>query len=174
MLSGEKNYQSNQGMEELPGHEPPQPGFRRRLTSTVGEKLESSKNYKRKVQKWKEARARDLLTSLNGFSTCLFATISVAERQIAVLQDLHKLFLTSHPTKAKDHEKGYSLRPNPFYKSVARIPILSEYPEQVWSNILDAIDEMVRERESFIKKLKELEENMDIRRKIVSFSHLKW
>ena len=39
---------------------------------------------------------------------------------------------------------------------------MAEYPR-----CLDTIDEVVPERKSFIKKVKELVENMDIRRKIV-------
>jgi len=117
--------------------------------------------------KKKQMKVRFLLTSLNSLSAALFATISVAERQVAVLQDLHSVFLTSYRTKAKDGEKGYPLRQNPSFKNVALIPILSENPQQIWPNTLDTIDEVVRERESFIKKVKGLVENMEIRREIV-------
>ncbi|PUU79844.1 hypothetical protein B9Z19DRAFT_788994 [Tuber borchii] len=116
--------------------------------------------------KKKQERARDLLTALNRLSVDLFAAVSVAERQIAILQDLHSVFLTSYRTKTKDYERGYPLRRNPFYRNVAPIPILSENPEQIWPNTLDTINEVVEERKSFIKKVKELVENMDIRRKI--------
>ena len=108
-----------------------------------------------------------LLTSLNRLSASLFAAIGVAERQIAVLQDLHSLFLTSYRTKIKDYEKEYSLRQNPFYKNIAPIPILPENSEQIWPKTLDAIDEVVQERKCFVKKVRALVENMDIRRKIV-------
>ncbi|PUU82950.1 hypothetical protein B9Z19DRAFT_1190011 [Tuber borchii] len=116
----------------------------------------------------KQKRVQDLLVALNRLSADFFAAISVAERQIAVLQDLHSVFLTSYRTKTKDYEKGYPLRRNPFYRNVVPIPILLENPEQIWPNTLDTIDEVVRERESFIKKVGKLVENMDIRRKILS------
>ena len=112
-------------------------------------------------------RGRDPLAALNKLSGDLFAAISVAKRQIAVLRDLHSVFLTSYRTKTKDYEKGYPLRRNPFHRNVAPIPILLENPEQIWPNTLDTIDEVVRGRESFIKEVEELVKNMDIRRKIV-------
>jgi len=115
--------------------------------------------------KRKQERVRDLLAFLNRLSAALFAAISVTERQISVLQDIHSVFLTSYRTKAKDGKKG--LRRNPFHRNVATIPILSENTEQIWPNTLETIDEVVRERKSFITKIKELVENMDIRRKIV-------
>jgi len=117
-------------------------------------------------------RLKDLIASLNRLSASFLAAISVAERQIAVLQDLHDLFLTSCRTKFKGYEKGYELGENPLYKNIAPIPILSENSEQILPNTLDAIDEIVRQRECFIKKVKELVENMDTRRKIVKFPHL--
>ena len=114
----------------------------------------------------KQERVHDVLVTLNRLSADLFATVNVAERQIAVLQDVHSVFLISYRIKTKDYEKGY-LRRNPFYRSATPIPILSENSEQIWPNTLDTIDEVVRERKSFIKKVKGLVENMDIRRKIV-------
>ena len=117
--------------------------------------------------KRKQKRVQDLLTSLNRLSVSLFAAIGVVERQIAILQDLHGLFLTSCRTKIKDYEKGYSLRQNSFYNNIAPIPILSENSEQIWPNTLDAVDEVVQERKFFVKKVRALAENMDIRRKIV-------
>ena len=117
------------------------------------------------IRERKQRKVRGLLASLNSFSAALFAAISVAERQIAILQDIHSVFLTSYRTKTRDHQEGY--RRNPFHRNFAPIPILSENPEQIWPNTLDTVDEVVRERKSFIKKLKELVENMDIRRKIV-------
>ena len=119
------------------------------------------------VRKRKHGRVRELLASLNRLSAALFATISVAERQITVLQDLHNVFLTNYRTKRKDFERGYPLRRSPFHRSVAPVPVLSENSEQIWPNTLDTVDEVVRERESFIRKVKGLVENMDIRRKIV-------
>ena len=112
-------------------------------------------------------RVRDLLATLNKLSADFFAAISVVERQIAVLQDIHSVFLTSYRTKTKDYERGYPLRRNPFHKNIAPIPILWENPEQIWPNTLDTIDEVVRERKSFINKVERLVGNMDIRRKIV-------
>jgi len=97
----------------------------------------------------------------------LFAAISLAERQIAVLQDLHSVFLASCRTKSKDSETGYLLPRNPFHRNVVPIPILSENPEQIWPKTLDTVDEVVRERKSFIKRVRELVENMEVRRKIV-------
>jgi len=118
-------------------------------------------------RKRKQKGVRDIIAALHRFSAELFATIGVAKRQIAVLRDLHSVFLTSYRTKTKGYEKGYPLRRNPFHRNVVPIPILSENPEQIWPNTLDTIDEVVRERECFIKEVKELVENMDIRRKIV-------
>jgi len=115
----------------------------------------------------KQKRVRDLLRALNRLSANLFAAISVAERQITILDDLHKVFLTSYQTKTKDYEKGHPLRRNPLHKDTITIPIFSGDPEQIWPNALDTIDEVVRERKCFIKKVERLVENMDIRRKIV-------
>ena len=115
----------------------------------------------------KQKRVRDLLRSLNRLSEGLFATIRVAERQITVLDDLHRVFLTCYQTKAKDYEKGHPLRRNPLHKDTITIPIFSGDPEQIWPNALDTVDEVVRERKCFIKKVEKLVENMDVRRKIV-------
>ena len=169
-MSDAKIYEHDQGMKRTPADEPqelgsPDPAF------TGEERSQWNENYYRarqtKIQKRKQQRVRDLLTALNKVSADLFATISVAKRQIAVLQDLHSVFLTSYRTKTKEYEKGYPLRWNPFHRNAATIPILSENPEQIWPNTLDTINEVVREREFFIKEVKELVENMDIRRKIV-------
>ena len=97
----------------------------------------------------------------------MFAAIGVVERQIAILRDLYSLFLTNCRTKIKDYEKGYPLQQSPFYKNIAPIPVLSENSEQIWPNTLDAVDEVVQERKFFVKKVRALVENMDIRRKIV-------
>ena len=115
----------------------------------------------------KQEGVRDLLTAFNRLSADLFAAISLAERQIAVLQDLHSVFLTSYRTKSKDYVKGCLPLRNPFHRNVLQIPILSENPEQIWTRTLDTVDEVVRERKSFIKRVRELVENMEVRRKIV-------
>jgi len=114
-----------------------------------------------------QKRAQALLITFNSLSGDFLATLSVVERQVAVLQDLRRVFSTGDPTKAKASEKEYKLRQNPFFKDIALGPIFSECPERVWQNILGTIDEVVRERKSFTKKIKGLVENMDIRRKIV-------
>ncbi|PUU82961.1 hypothetical protein B9Z19DRAFT_1061393 [Tuber borchii] len=112
--------------------------------------------------KRRQRRVQDLLTSLNRLSASLFAAMGVAERQIAVLQDLHGLFSTSCRTKTKDQGKEYPLRRNHFYKNIAPIPILSENSEQIWPNTLDAIDEVVCERKRFIRKIEALVDNMKL------------
>ena len=122
-------------------------------------------------RKRKHMRARQLLASLNTLSEAFFAAINVAERQIAVLQDLHSVFLTNYRKKTEDNKKGYPLQQNPFYKNIAPIPILSENSEQIGQNTLETIDEVVRKRKIFIKRVKVLVENMDIRRKIVQSPH---
>jgi len=171
MISDAIIYEDNQGMGTIPEDNPPvrlQP----RVGLTWGEE-ETWRWYEdhelvrqNNVRKRKQRRIRDLIASLNRLSASLLAAISVAERQIAVLQNLHDLFFTSCRTGVGGFEKGYPLRENPFYKNMAPIPILSEGSNQIWPNTLDAIDEVVRERKCFIK-VKELVENMDIRRKIV-------
>ena len=171
MISDAEIYEDDQGMERIPEDEPRPVELRAGLNFTKEEKSRLKGDYDRarqnNIRKRKQKRVRDLLTVLNGLSANLFAALSVAERQIAVLQDLHSIFFTSYRTKSKDYEKGYPLRRNPFHKNVVTIPILSENPEQMWPNTLETINEVVRERESFIKNIKELVENMDIRRKIV-------
>ena len=149
MISDAKTCERNQGM-------------RRIRTDDEDEQVRQNN-----VREREQGKVRGLLASLNRLSAALFAAISVAERQIAVLKDLHSLFLTSYRTKTKEYETGYPLRQNPFHRNVAPIPILSENPEQIWPNTLDTIDEVVREREYFIKKVNQLVGNMDIRRKIV-------
>ena len=122
--------------------------------------------------KRKQDRVRGLLASLEILAAGFFAAISVAERQIVVLRDLQSVFLTSYRTKFRCNEEGYPLRRNPFYNNTLAIPILCENPEQIWPNTLETIDEVVRERECFIRKIRGLVENMDTRRKIVYFSYL--
>lgn len=160
MISHAKTYEVNQGVPDLHDQEPPPPPRLFIFSLGTWRKSTWAKDYERarknEVRRRKEERVRDLVTSLNSLSGAMFAAIRVAERQIAILQDLHKMVLISCPP-----------RQHSFYKSDSRIHILSEYPELVWSNILDTIDEMVRERKSFIEKIKELVENMDAKRKIV-------
>ncbi|KAG0128935.1 hypothetical protein HOY82DRAFT_522130 [Tuber indicum] len=151
IISDATTYEHNQGMEE----------------DLADAQLEREVREER-VRQRKQKRVRDLLTALNRLSAALFAAISVAERQIAILRNIHSIFLTSYRTKPKDYERGYPLRQNPFYKNVIPIPILSKHPEQIWPNTLDTIDEVVRDRKSFLEKIKRLVENMDIRRKILS------
>jgi len=172
MISDAKTYVDNQGIEGIPDDNPPV-----LLQPRVGLAWEEEETWRwyedhelvrqNNVRKRKQMRIRDLIASLNRLSASLLAAISVAERQIAVLQNLHDLFFTSCRTEIKNYEKGHPLRENPFYKNIPPIPILSEGSNQTWPNTLDAIDEVVRERKCFIKKVKELVENMDIRRKIV-------
>jgi len=176
MISDAEIYEDDQGMEGIPEDEPRPVELRAGLNFTKEEKSRLKVDYDRarqnNIQKRKQKRVRGLLTALNSLSADLFAALSVAERQIAVLQDLHSVFFTSCGTKSKDYEKGYPLRRNPFHKNIVTIPTLSENPEQIWPNTLDTINEVVQERKSFIKNVKELVENMDIRRKIVWLQHL--
>lgn len=113
------------------------------------------------------SRFPTFLASLNTLSEGLFAAISIAERQIAVLHDLQTVFSTIYRAKATHPEKGYPLWQSPFIKNIALTPILSEDPEQVWPNILGAIDEVVQERKSFIEKIKGLLKSVETRRYIV-------
>jgi len=173
MISDAKTYEDNQGMERISADNPVGlavlPGVR--LTGGGEEEWRWYEYHVRarqeNVGKRKQRRTRDLIASLNMLSASLLAAISVAERQIAVLQNLHDLFFTSCGTKTEGYENGHPLRENPFYKNIAPIPILSEGSNQMWPNTLGAIGEVVRERKCFIQKVKELVENMDIRRKIV-------
>ena len=171
MISDAKTYERNQGIRGIPADQPRrerlEPGVN--LTEEDRKRMDDEDERVRQnnVRERKQRKIRDLLTSLNTLSAALFAAISVVERQIAVLQDLHSVFLTGYRTKTKNYEKGYPLRRNPFHRNVAPIPILSENSEQIWPNTLDTIDEVVRERKSFIKKVRELVENTEVRRKIV-------
>jgi len=168
MISDAVVYGHNQGMEEIPEDIPPiysQTGLP--YQEQLMRREEHERNRKNNVWRRKQMRIRALISSLNCLAASLLATISVAERQIAVLQNLHDLFFTSCRTEIKGPEKGYPLRGNPFYKNIAPIPILSEISDQIWANTLGAIDEVVRERQCFMKKVRKLVESMDIRRKIV-------
>ncbi|PUU82959.1 hypothetical protein B9Z19DRAFT_966094 [Tuber borchii] len=173
VISDANAYEDNQGMERNPDDVPLE---LRHLLESISPKerelLREDKVYRQVRQEHilnrKRKRVLDLLTSLNRLSASLFAAISVAERQIAVLQELYTLFLTRDQTKTKAREGGYPLRQNPFYRNIAPIPILSENSEQTWPNTLDTIEEVVREKKCFLRKVKGLVENMDIRRKILS------
>ena len=172
MISEAKIYEHNQGIKEDPDDFPERsllPIPKSIITQEQLRKWDEDllRERQERVQQRKQRRVRDLLASLNRLSADLFAAISVAERQISILHDLHSVFLTSYRTKTKDYEKGYPLRQNPFYKNIAPVSIFSENSEQIWPNALDTFDEGVRERKCFIRKIKELVENMDIRRKIV-------
>jgi len=155
MILDAKIHEDNQGMEKSPDDDPQKLGQSPKKKLTREQRLEwEERTREDNVRKRKHERVRKLLASLNSLSAALFATITVAERQIAVLQDLRNVFLTSYRRK-------------PFHKNVAPIPILSENREQILPNTIDTINEVVQERESFIRKVKGLVENMDIRRKIV-------
>ena len=174
MILDAEIYEEDQGMMRILDDEPGQLPSKVKLNEEEKYQWEMERDRARqnKIRKRKQKRVRGLLTDLNRLSANLFAAISVAERQITVLQDLHSVFSTSYRTKTKHHEKGYPLQRNPLHKNVVTIPILSENPEQIWPNTLDTIDEVVRERKCFIKEVKELVENMEVRRKIVRFPHL--
>ena len=128
---------------------------------------EEEQAWKVEVLKRKRGRVRDLLISINNLGAALLAVIRVSERQIAVLQDLHTVFSTSYRTKTQYYEKKYPSPQNPFHRNIVPIPILLENPGQIWPDAIDTVDEVIRERRSFIKEVKELVENMETRRKIV-------
>jgi len=166
MISDAKTYADNQGIPD----DSPSPMYQlRNVRLTWEERLIRDKDHEQdrqnKVWKRKQSRIRDLIAALKRLSGNLLAVISVAERQIAVLQNLHDLFSPNCRTKIQGHGKGYPPRENPFYKNIA--PILSENSEQILPGVIDTIDEVGRERKCFIKKVQELVENMDIQRKIV-------
>ena len=148
MISDAEIYDDDQGMKIIPDEEPKHLELLPGVNLTEEEKIKWEVDYNRgrqdRIQKRKQKRVRDLLTALNRLSGDLFAAISVAERQIAVLQDLHSVFLTSYRTKTKTYEKSYPLRRNPFHKNTLTIPIFSENPDQIWPNTLDTIEEVVR------------------------------
>ncbi|PWW79097.1 hypothetical protein C7212DRAFT_153698 [Tuber magnatum] len=108
---------------------------------------------------------RALLTSLNRHSAALFSVIMVAERQIELLHDLHRVFSTIYPARTQDHGGNQSPKNRP-YQNIFPRPILLESPGEIQSNSLDTIDELIRERILFIKKIKVLVKNIDNRRSI--------
>lgn len=71
------------------------------------------------------SRFPNFLASLNALSEGFVAAISIAERQIAVLHDLHTVYSTIYRAKATDPEKGYPLRQIPFIKDIALTPTVS-------------------------------------------------
>ncbi|KAG0128939.1 hypothetical protein HOY82DRAFT_621337, partial [Tuber indicum] len=154
LISFAKSYDHNQGMEEIP------------VGASPAERVHTRAR-EQEVRKREQSRVRDLLTSLNRLSAALFAAISVAERQIVILQDIHNLFSASCRSKAAESDQRYRSRQNPFHKSSAPIPILSENPEQIFPATLDTIDRVVHERKSSILKIRGLIENVDIGRKMV-------
>ena len=171
MISDSKTYEDNQGMAGIPDDAPVQLRPWLEMVHSREELLKWDRVYEKvrqnTVRKRKQGRIRDLHIFLNRLSACFLATISVAEQQVAVLQDLHSLFSTSYGTKTKDGEKEYPLRQNPLLKKVFPIPIISQNPEQEWQNTLDTIGQVARERKSFIKKIKVLIQSMEVRREIV-------
>ena len=160
MISDAITYEGNPGLEMVPSEEP------LRLKLPLGLGL-TEKELKLNFQERKQRRVRDLLASFNRLSTALFSGIDVAERQTAVLQDLHRIFSISYSGKTKDFEKECPLRKNPLIKKIGPIPIVSENPEQMWPSVLDTVDEISLERKCFIKKVGVLVENMQIKREIV-------
>jgi len=174
MILDAKIHEDNQEMEESPDDDPQNQGQSPEKTLTEEQRLEWKERARQdnvrprqdNVRKRKHRRVRELLASLNSLSAALFATISVAERQISVLQDLHSLSLTSYRTQTQDY-KGRPLGKKTFYKNIAPMPTPPENSEQIWLDSLDAIDEVIRERKCFIEKIKALVENMEARREIV-------
>ena len=180
MISDAKTCKDNQGMELKDDGVPPKMQNLLNTTPSGGKELLSEEErkllleddiYEQDRQDYilerKRESVRDLFTSLNRLSAGLFAAISVVEQQIAILQDLYTLFLARDQTKTKAREGGYSLRQNTSFKDIAPTLTLSENPEQLWPGDLVAIDRVVRERKSFIKKIKVLVENMGARRETV-------
>ena len=171
MISDADIYKDNQGMERIPADNPP--NLRRRLgmRPTVKEKLEWDQNYEHarqdNVRKRKQRRVQGLHASLSRLSASFLAAISVVERQIAILLNLQRLFLTSHRTETNDYGKEYHLRQTPFYTNIAPILLPLENPDEIWPKTLEAIDEVVRERKCSLEKIKVLVENMEVKKEIV-------
>jgi len=157
MMSNGEEYEGNQEMRIIPTDDPQQeelvPGVvpSARVQQGGLEGYEGARQ--NTIQKRKQRSVEDLFASLSGLSAGLFAATSVVEKQLAVLEDLRGVFSTGS-------------RKTPYLRNAALIPILSEYPEQV-SRISETIGELLLERKSFIKKLKNLVEYMEIRRYIV-------
>ena len=105
MISDAITYEDNQGMERTSNDNPPNLRQSLEIRLTEEERLQWNEDYERARQnnarKSKQRRVRALLTSLNSLSAGSLAVISVVERQIAVLQDLHSVFLTNYRTKLK-------------------------------------------------------------------------
>ncbi|PUU82942.1 hypothetical protein B9Z19DRAFT_965966 [Tuber borchii] len=111
-------------------------------------------------------RATRNIASFNKLSAALYAAINMAERQIAILQDLHNIFLAGHQKKTRDPEKEYPLRQNLSHRDAAPTPTLRGNPGRILPNALDTkvIGRVVQERKSFIRKVKGLVENTVVRR----------
>ncbi|KAG0638286.1 hypothetical protein HOY80DRAFT_923041 [Tuber brumale] len=168
MVSGVETYQDSQRVERIPSGKLPPSQLQIGTSRTEGKWKEDCEQLgQNNIRGGKQRRVRYLLTSLNKLLEASFAAISVAERQIVVLQDIHNLFLTSCRAKARDYDKRYRSKQNPFHKTSAPIPILSGNTEQIFPATLDAIDGVVHERKLFILKIRGLVENMDITRKMV-------
>ncbi|KAG0633175.1 hypothetical protein HOY80DRAFT_1141619 [Tuber brumale] len=110
---------------------------------TLGKLQASLFKLEEDVRKGEQSRLQDLFTSLDRLSEALFSAIGVAERQIVVLQDIHNLFSAGCRAKVSESDQRYRSRQNPFHKTSAPIPILSENPEQIFPATLDTIDEVV-------------------------------
>ncbi|RPB03057.1 hypothetical protein L873DRAFT_1787208 [Choiromyces venosus 120613-1] len=115
MISDAKTYEDNQGMKVdlIDNLQKLKPTLPMGTSLTQQEALRWKQDYEparqNNVQKRKQKRVRDFLTSLNRLSAGLLAAISMSERQLAVLQDLNSVLSTSFRTKTKDYEKRYPL-----------------------------------------------------------------
>ena len=171
MISDAEIYEDNQGMERISADNPPNLRQSLAMCPTERGRLEWDEKYERarqnKVRERKQRRVQGLHVSLNKLSATFLTAISVVERQIAVLQNLQSLFLTSHRVGTNDYGKEYQLRQTPFYKNIAPTPIPLANPEEIWPKTLDAIDEVVQERKCFIEKIKALVGNMEVKKEIV-------
>jgi len=162
-MSDGESHEGNQEMEMVPADYRQQREPIPRVLSLSAQEGEREGQYggrenheearQTSVQKRKQGSIQELFASLNGLSAGLFAATSVAERQVTLLDELRSVFSTSCG--------------NPEYlRNASLIPILSEYPVQV-ATILKTIEELIREREAFIRKVKSLMEYMEIKRYIV-------
>jgi len=172
MILDAKTYEDNHGMKGIPTDIPQREELELSVILTEEDRQrqeeEDEQTRKDNVRKRKKRRVRHLLASLNSLSAAFLAALSVAKRQIAILQDVHCLFLTSYEKKTKDYRQGYPLRQKPYHTNTTPILTPLENSQQMWPNSLDAIEEVVRQRECFINKIKELVENIEIRRKFVN------
>ncbi|CUS12892.1 unnamed protein product [Tuber aestivum] len=133
------------------------------------EKQRLKEGYKKAQQKSfskEQGRGQDLI-SFNKLLVGLFAVISVAERQIEILQDIRRVFSATYPTSNKAHQTGHPRPQNALYGNAALIPALPECTKDERPDTLDIIDKIVRERKSVIAHIRRLVGNMDIKRKIL-------